>query len=163
LVARARLTRPRPGDGSSSSTTTSTAPSIIQRADNCAHLTTGPHTFFLSLSLPHVEQVQPYIADMCCDVDALEHRTDLLQDRNSRFQLLYGMQQLRYYCRPHAVRVPALPCPNGNVLEDVMPKMYTARTCHRAGTYPDDPEVGIPYMFTLSTWGLRGGVEVLDV
>ncbi len=164
LVARARLTSPLPGDGSNSSSTTSTtAPSIIQRADNCAHLTMGPHTFFLSLSVPHVKQVQPYIADMCRDVDALEYRTDLLQDRNSRFQLLYGMQRLRYYCRPHVVRVPALPCPNGNVLEDVMPIVYTVRTCHQAGTYPDDPEVGIPNMFTLLTWGLRGGVEVLDV
>jgi pentafunctional AROM polypeptide len=43
-----------------------------------------------------------------------------------------------------------------------MPVVYTVRTQHQAGTYPDDAS-GISKMFELLEWGLRGGVEVLDV
>eukprot|EP00977_Amphora_coffeiformis_P006850 scaffold1501_cov158-Amphora_coffeaeformis.AAC.5 len=147
LVARARLIPPIPGDK--------------ERTNNCAHLTMGDHTFFLSLSFPKVTDAEEYIAEMCLDVDALEYRTDLLECRDSRFELLYGMQLLRRYSRPNVVRVPGLPF-GPTVLEDVMPIVYTVRTQNQAGTYPDD-EAGIQRMFELLDWGLRGGVEVLDV
>ena len=147
LVARARLIPPIPGDK--------------ERTNNCAHLTMGDHTFFLSLSFPKVTEVEEYIAEMCLDVDALEYRTDLLECRDSRFDLLYGMQLLRRYSRPNVVRVPGLPF-GPTVLEDVMPIVYTVRTRNQAGTYPGD-EVGIQRMFELLEWGLRAGVEVLDV
>lgn len=98
---------------------------------------------------------------MCVDVDAMEYRTDLLSCRDSRFDLIYGMQLLRRYCRPHVVRSPALPV-FGQILEDVMPIVYTVRTEHQAGTYPDDDE-GIAKMFDILDWGLRAGVECLDV
>ena len=147
IVARARLIPPVPGDK--------------ERTNNCAHLTMGDHTFFLSLSFPKVTEAEEYIAEMCFDVDALEYRTDLLDCRDSRFELLYGMQLLRRYSRPHVVRVPGLPF-GATVLEDVMPIVYTVRTQNQAGTFPDDDE-GISKMFDMLEWGLRGGVEVLDV
>jgi len=143
LVARARLPPVAPGD-------------------RTADLLMGQHTFFLSLSFPDIAQVEPYVEQMCQDVDAMEYRTDLLECRDSRFDLLYGMQLLRRYCRPHAIRVPALPFPGRKILEDVMPIVYTVRTQNQAGTYPDD-EAGIRRMFEMLEWGLRGGVEVLDV
>ena len=147
LVARARLAPAVPG--------------AKEPTTNTAHLSMGEHTFFLSLSFPDISQVEPYVEEMCMDVDAMEYRTDLLDCRNSRFDLLYGMQLLRRYCRPYVVRVPALPfC--GQILEDVMPIVYTVRTQNQAGTYPDDEE-GISKMFDMLDWGLRGGVEVLDV
>lgn len=147
IVARARLIPAIPGDKT--------------RSTNTAHLTMGQNTFFLSLSFPEISSVEPYVQEMCKDVDAMEYRTDLLACRDSRFELLYGMQLLRRYCRPHTVRVPALPLV-GSVLEDVMPIVYTVRTQNQAGTYPDDAD-GIEKMFELLAWGLRGGVEVLDV
>jgi shikimate dehydrogenase/3-dehydroquinate dehydratase type I len=147
LIARARLAPAIPG---------SKTPSV-----NTAHLTMGKNTFFLSLSFPEISQIKPYVGEMCLDVDAMEYRADLLDCRDSRFDLIYGIQQLRKYCRPHVVRVPALPeC--GQMLEDVMPVVYTVRTQNQAGTYPDD-EDGIAKMFDLLNWGLRAGVEVLDV
>jgi pentafunctional AROM polypeptide len=157
LLGRARLPSAIPG----SATPTS----------NTAHLTMGLNTFFLSLSFPDIESVQPYVASMCEDVDAMEYRVDLLRCRDSRADLLHGMQLLREYCRPHATRVPALSVSgstgtsigsNSRVLEDVMPIVYTVRTRGQAGTYPDD-DTGISNMFTLLEWGLRAGVEVLDV
>ena len=147
LLARARMVPAIPG---------SKEPST-----NTAHLTMGDNTFFLSLSFPEISEVEPYVEEMCLDVDAMEYRTDLLKCRDNRFDLLYGMQLLRRYCRPHVVRVPALPF-GGSILEDVMPIVYTVRTQNQAGTYPDD-EAGISKMFDLLDWGLRGGVEVLDV
>lgn len=147
LLARARLLPAVPGD--------------TERSSNTAHLTMGDHTFFLSLSFPTIQEVEPYVEQMCADVDAMEYRTDLLACRDSRFDIIYGMQLLRRYCRPHTVRVPALPL-GGQVLEDVMPIVYTVRTQHQAGTYPDDAE-GIANMFGMLEWGLRAGVEVLDV
>ena len=147
LLARARLIPAIPGDKT--------------RTANTAHLTMGDHTFFLSLSFPEISQVEPYVKEMCQDVDAMEYRTDLLDCRDSRFDLLHGMQELRRYCRPHVARSPALPF-GGSVIEDNMPIVYTVRTANQAGTYPDDEE-GIKKMFEMLDWGLRGGVEVLDV
>ena len=147
LLARARLIPPIPGDKT--------------RTTNSAHLTMGDHTFFLSLSFPEISQVEPFVESMCADVDAMEYRTDLLTCRDNRFDLLYGMQLLRRYCRPHTRRSPALPFV-GSVIEDCMPIVYTVRTANQAGTYPDDEE-GIDSMFRVLEWGLRGGVEVLDV
>ena len=147
LIARARLEPAIPG--------------ALTPSTNTAHLTMGDNTFFLSLSFPEIDQVEPYVEEMCVDVDAMEYRTDLLSCRDSRFDLIYGMQLLRRYCRPHVVRSPALPvC--GQILEDVMPIVYTVRTEHQAGTYPDD-EAGISKMFDILDWGLRAGVECLDV
>lgn len=145
--ARAKLIPAVPGDKT--------------RSANTAHLTMGQHTFFLSLSFPEIQQVEPFVEEMCQDVDAMEYRADLLSCRDSRFDLLYGMQLLRRYCRPHVQRVPALPFA-GAVLEDVMPIVYTVRTQNQAGTYPDDDE-SVARMFEMLQWGLRGGVEVLDV
>jgi shikimate dehydrogenase/3-dehydroquinate dehydratase type I len=138
-------------------------PGAKESTINTAHLTMGDHTFFLSLSFPDISQVESYVEQMCQDVDAMEYRTDLLACRDSRFDLIYGMQLLRRYCRPNVVRVPALPAFGAlQVMEDVMPIVYTVRTQNQAGTYPDDP-AGIDQMFNLLDWGLRGGVEVLDV
>jgi len=147
LVARARLAPAIPGSHEPST--------------NTAHLSMGENTFFLSLSFPEIQQVEPYVEEMCVDVDAMEYRTDLLSCRDSRFDLIYGMQLLRRYCRPHVVRSPALPV-FGQILEDVMPIVYTVRTANQAGTYPDDQE-GISKMFEILDWGLRAGVECLDV
>lgn len=149
LLARARLIPALPGD-----TTT--------RRSNTAHLTMGENTFFLSLSFPEISQVEPYVEEMCQDVDAMEYRTDLLDCRDNRFDLLYGMQLLRRYCRPHVVRSAGLPCCR-TVLEDVMPIVYTVRTQNQAGTYPDNDEDSIAKMFDMLAWGLRAGVEILDV
>jgi pentafunctional AROM polypeptide len=146
-LARARLIAPIPGDKT--------------RSSNTAHLTMGTHTFFLSLSFPDIRQAETYCEQMCTDVDAMEYRVDLLDCRNDRFELIYGMQLLRKYCRPHCTRVPALPS-GKTVMEDVMPIVYTVRTQNQAGTWPDDTD-GINRMFATLRSGLRGGVEVLDV
>jgi Shikimate 5-dehydrogenase len=147
LLARAFLPLAVPGSDS---------PSI-----NTAHLTMGQNTFFLSLSFPKIMDAEPYIEAMCQDVDAMEFRADLLECRNDRFELLYSLQQLRQMCRSHATRAPMLPF-LGEVMDDCMPVVYTVRTAHQAGTYPDDQE-GITKMFELLQLGLRSGVEVLDV
>jgi shikimate-5-dehydrogenase/3-dehydroquinate dehydratase type I len=147
ILARARLIPAIPGD--------------TERSVNTAHLTMGQHTFFLSLTFPDIQQMEPFAATLCTDVDAMEYRTDLLKYRDSRFDVIYGMQLIRRYCRPHVVRVPALPF-GRTILEDVVPIVYTVRTQNQAGTFPDD-EGGINQMFQMLEWGLRGGVEVLDV
>ena len=147
ILARARLIPAIPGD--------------TERSVNTAHLTMGQHTFFLSLTFPDIQQMEPFAATLCTDVDAMEYRTDLLNYRDSRFDVIYGMQLIRRYCRPHVVRVPALPF-GSTILEDVVPIVYTVRTQNQAGTFPDDTE-GINQMFQMLEWGLRGGVEVLDV
>jgi shikimate-5-dehydrogenase/3-dehydroquinate dehydratase type I len=161
LLARARLPRAAVGDNNDDSL----RPSIA----NPQLVLGGPNTFFLSLSFNDLALVEPFVPSMCLDVDAMEVRADLLSCRDSRFDLLYSMQLLRCYCRPHVVRVAGLPLPLGltirqreQIMEDVMPIVYTVRTQNQAGTYPDD-EAGIAKMFDLLQWGLRGGVEVLDV
>ena len=138
--------------------------------ENTAEIIMGKHTYFLSLSFPQIESVEPYLPAMCADVDAMEFRADLLdcaqqRPKANRFELLRSLQWLRRKCRPHAVRAPALPSPSGGggtVLDDVMPVVYTVRTAHQAGTWPDD-EDGIDQMFHLLEVGLRSGIEVLDV
>lgn len=147
LLARALLPLAVPG---------SSEPSI-----NTADLTMGDNAFFLSLSFPKITDAEPYIEAMCQDVDAMEFRADLLECRDDRFELLYSLQKIREMCRPHATRAPVLPY-LGEVIDDSLPVVYTVRTAHQAGTYPDDEE-GIAKMFDLLQLGLRGGVEVLDV
>lgn len=138
-------------------------------SENTAHLTMGADTFFLSLSFPQIEQVRPYLKDMCRDVDAMEFRADLLSCRDDRFEVLHSLQTLRRMCRPHAVRAPALPryCSTTasrrrDVIDDCLPVVYTVRTAHQAGTWPDDSQ-GIRRMFQLLKLGLRSCVDVLDV
>mmetsp|Transcript_29983 Transcript_29983/g.45680 ORF Transcript_29983/g.45680 Transcript_29983/m.45680 type:complete len:815 (-) Transcript_29983:50-2494(-) len=132
-----------------------------------ANLLMGEQTFFCSLTFPKVEDAEPFCEQICQDVDAMEYRVDLLLDesRDSRFDILYGMQLLRKYCRPYATRVGAMPCLASGVplLEDVFPMVYTVRTAHQAGTYPDETDEDISNMFQRLSWGLRGGLEVLDV
>lgn len=128
---------------------------------NSAKLSMGKNTFFLSLSFPDIMDAEPYMEAMNQDVDAMEFRTDLLSCRDDRFEVLYSLQRLRKMCRPHAVRAPMLPF-LGEVIDDSVPVVYTVRTAHQAGTYPDDDE-GIEKMFELLQLGLRAGSEVLDV
>ena len=136
-------------------------PGSDQPSVNSARYTMGDNTFFLSLSFPDITDAEPYMEAMNQDVDAMEFRTDLLECRDDRFDLLYSLQQLRDMCRPHAVRAPMLPF-LGGVIDDSVPVVYTVRTAHQAGTYPDDDE-GIDKMFEILQLGLRAGVEVLDV
>ena len=147
LLARAFLPPAIPG---------SDEPSV-----NSAALSMGQNTFFLSLSFPDIMNAEPYMEAMNRDVDAMEFRADLLSCRDDRFELLYSLQKLRDLCRPHAVRAPMLPF-LGDVIDDSVPVVYTVRTAHQAGTYPDD-EKGIEKMFDLLQLGLRSGVEILDV
>jgi pentafunctional AROM polypeptide len=148
LLARAFLPLATPGSTSSSST-------------NTAHLTMGSNTFFLSLSFPKITDAEPFLEAMCQDVDAMEFRTDLLDCRNDRFEVMHSLQKLRELCRSHATRAPMLPL-LGEVIDDSLPVCYTVRTENQAGTFPDD-QVGIGQMFDLLELGLRAGVEVLDV
>jgi shikimate-5-dehydrogenase/3-dehydroquinate dehydratase type I len=123
--------------------------------------TMGKNTFFLSLSFDHVSKTSPYIEAMCKDVDAMELRVDLLAANQNRHSVLHQLQQLRNMCRPHAIRAPAISS-GASVVDDALPIVYTVRTRHQAGIYPDD-DAGIIRMFELLKLGLRGGVEVLDV
>jgi len=147
LLARAFLPLAVPG---------SEEPSV-----NNAHTTMGDNTFFLSLSFPEITDSEPYLEEMCQDVDAMEFRADLLACRDDRFELLYSLQKIREMCRPHATRAPMLPL-LGEVIDDSLPVVYTVRTANQAGTYPDDDE-GIAKMFDLLELSLRAGVEVLDI
>jgi len=141
----------------------SSTPGSRPPSPNTASLTMGPDTFFLSLSFSQATDVAPYAEAMCQDVDAMELRVDLLEDRDDPFEVLYGMQKVREICRPHAVRAPMVPgFGGGDVLDDAIPIVYTVRTADQAGTYPNDPD-GITRMFGLLEIGLRGAVEVLDV
>ena len=124
---------------------------------------------------------------MCADVDSMEYRVDLLAAANdylaehdpsggeaaerggkergggdARFEILYQQQRLRALCRPHAQRAPALPFAGASVVDDALPIVFTVRTAHQAGTWPDD-EGGIARMFELLELGLRSAAEVLDV
>eukprot|EP01082_Thalassiosira_pseudonana_P002877 g2672.t1 g2672 contig12:582655-585354(+) len=165
IVARALLPRPVVGG----------------TGTNSADLTMGMNTFFLSLSFPEVKMAAPYVEQMCQDVDSMEYRVDLLasakeylaqssedgtcdEDAGSdpRFDILYQQQLLRALCRPHAQRAPALPFAGSGIIDDALPIVYTVRTAHQAGTWPDD-ENGIQQMFELLDLGLRSGAEVLDV
>jgi pentafunctional AROM polypeptide len=49
-----------------------------------------------------------------------------------------------------------------SVIDDALPIVYTVRTAHQAGTWPDD-DGGIRRMFDLLKLGLRSAAEVLDV
>lgn len=137
---------------------------------NSADLMMGMNTFFLSLSFPNVEDAAPYVERMCADVDSMEYRVDLLAaakdylegDGDARFDILYQQRRLRSMCRPHASRAPALPFAGQGVIDDALPVVYTVRTAHQAGTWPDD-DGGIAKMFELLDLGLRSGAEVLDV
>mmetsp|Transcript_8195 Transcript_8195/g.10044 ORF Transcript_8195/g.10044 Transcript_8195/m.10044 type:complete len:873 (-) Transcript_8195:325-2943(-) len=144
IVARARL--PHPTVGSSSSKA----------------LLGGRDTFFLSLSFPEINQTLPYIKALCEENDAMEFRTDLLSCRDDRFEVLYSLQSLRKYCRDHAIRAPGLPF-GKEVMDDVLPMVYTVRTKDQAGSWPDKSREDIERMFSLLKLGLRNGVEVLDV
>jgi len=153
---------------------------------NNADLMMGLNTFFLSLSFPKVEDASPYVEKMCQDVDSMEYRVDLLaaakdylasnsndddskdddenckEKKDPRFDILYQQQRLRVLCRPHAQRAPALPFAGSTIIDDALPIVYTVRTAHQAGTWPDD-EAGIQQMFDLLELGLRSAAEVLDV
>ncbi|KAL3769371.1 hypothetical protein ACHAW5_010490 [Stephanodiscus triporus] len=144
-------------------------------APNSADLVMGKNTFFLSLSFPRVEDASPYVERLCEDVDSMEYRVDLLdaarEYRSSsrgedggdpRFEILYQQQRLRSLCRPHARRAPALPFAGSGIIDDALPIVYTVRTAHQAGTWPDDDD-GIRQMFDLLELGLRSAAEVLDV
>jgi len=154
LVARAILPPPQPG-----------APSSVKQAvvGQNAELTLGYNTFFLSIVFPDMWDVEPYVQAMCLDVDAMEFRADLLGKREDRFEVLHSLQILRRLCQPHVVRAPALPLVGLEVIDDAMPIVFTVRTAHQAGTWPDDTEEDIGAMFKVLELGLRGGVEVLDV
>lgn len=128
---------------------------------NNAELTMGDNAFFLSLSFPDITDSDPYIEEMCQDVDAMEFRADLLACRDDRFELMYSLQKIREMCRSHATRAPVLPL-LGDVIDDSLPVVYTVRTMHQAGTYPDDDE-SIVKMFDMLELALRAGVEVLDI
>lgn len=162
IVARALLPSPVVGESNTA---------------NCADLVMGKNTFFLSLSFPNIEESSPYVEKLCEDVDSMEYRVDLLQaakdylsrkdvaDDGScdpRFDILYQQQRLRALCRPHARRAPALPFAMSTIIDDALPIVYTVRTAHQAGTWPDD-DSGIKRMFDLLDLGLRSAVEVLDV
>jgi len=136
-------------------------PGSKEPTHNNAHLTMGQNTFFLSLSFPDVMDAQPYVGPMLEDVDAMELRVDLLSCRDDHFEVLYSLQKVREMCRIHAGRAPMLPF-LGKVIDDAIPVVYTVRTAHQAGVYPDDDE-GITNMFDLLQMGLRSGVEILDV
>jgi len=100
---------------------------------NCADLTMGRHSFFLSLSFPDVDDTAPYVEAMCADVDAMEYRADLIAKRDDRFELSYQLQRVRRMCRPHASRAPRLPLSGSSeVIEDSIPIVYTVRTAHQA-------------------------------
>ncbi|KAL7469857.1 hypothetical protein ACHAXS_010127 [Conticribra weissflogii] len=168
IVARALLPPPVVGESAASG------------GANSADLLMGLNTFFLSLSFPKVEDAAQYVEEMCKDVDSMEYRVDLLasakeyleqnsetcneDDKKSdpRFDILYQQQRLRMLCRPFAQRAPALPFAGSDIIDDALPIVYTVRTAHQAGTWPDD-EAGIRQMFDLLELGLRSAVEVLDV
>jgi pentafunctional AROM polypeptide len=125
----------------------------------------GPHTFFLSLSFDDVIKVQPYVSQLCADVDAMELRVDLLSNHVDRHHVLHQLQLLRRLCRPYAQRAPFLPsCSTHTVtpIEDAIPIVFTVRTAHQAGKFNDDEE-GIQRMFQLLKLGLRGATDILDI
>lgn len=125
----------------------------------------GPHTFFLSLSFDDVIKVQPYVSQLCADVDAMELRVDLLSSHEDRHHVLHQLQLLRRLCRPYAQRAPFLAsCSTHTItpIEDAIPVVFTVRTAHQAGKFHDDEE-GIQRMFQLLKLGLRGATDILDI
>lgn len=62
---------------------------------------------------------------------------------------------------PFTISAPALPFAGSGIIDDALPIVYTVRTAHQAGTWPDDDD-GIRHMFQLLKLGLRSAVEVLD-
>ena len=67
-------------------------------------------------------------------------------------------------CRPYATRSPSLSeYQNNVVIDNAIPIVYTVRTQHQAGTWPDETDEDIKNMFKMLYIGLRSGVEVLDI
>ena len=135
--------------------------------DDEKNLILGENTFFCSLTAPRVSDLAPYLPKICADSDALELRVDLLEDQDD-FSVLRSHQDLRLLSRKDCTRCPAVPSSvydgegGSTIMTDVMPIVYTVRTCNQAGKFLDDP-ASIGRMRELLRLGLRSGAEILDV
>ena len=158
IVARAYLPRPIPGEEGTYTLNTGAAHSC----NDAKFILGGQNTFFLSLSFPVITHIEPYVASLCKDNDSMEFRADLLTCRNDRHAILHSQFRLRSMCRKYATRAPLLPF-GTKVLDDTLPMVYTVRTAHQAGTWPDETDKDIEDMFDLLRLGVRGATEVLDV
>ncbi len=104
-------------------------------------LAMGRNSFFLCLTLPDMKKHVSQIPKLVKGSDAVELRVDLLKDRSDPYKVLEQLQVLR-----SAI--------NG------LPIVFTVRSEGQCGQWPDSDVDGL---FQLSEWGLRGGVEYLDM
>eukprot|EP00611_Tribonema_gayanum_P015815 TRINITY_DN2771_c0_g3_i2.p1 TRINITY_DN2771_c0_g3~~TRINITY_DN2771_c0_g3_i2.p1 ORF type:complete len:407 (-),score=104.44 TRINITY_DN2771_c0_g3_i2:699-1919(-) len=99
----------------------------------------GENTFFLSLTFPDMRPHADLLPELTDGTDAMELRVDLLSDQRPH-AVLAQLQLLRR----HTGRLPVI---------------FTIRSKGQCGAFADDPVA----MFDLLKWGLRGGVEYLDI
>ncbi len=101
----------------------------------------GRNAFFLCLTFPDMKKHVSHILKLVEGSDAVELRVDLLEDRLDPYKVLEQLQVLR-----SAI--------------DGLPIIFTIRSEGQCGQWPDSDVDGL---FKLSEWGLRGGVEYLDL
>ncbi len=104
-------------------------------------LAMGQNSFFLCLTFPDMKKHTSHISKLVKGLDAVELRVDLLEDRLDPYKVLEQVQVLR-----SAI--------------DGLPIVFTIRSEGQCGQWPDGDMDGL---FELSEWGLRGGVEYLDL
>ncbi len=104
-------------------------------------LAMGRNSFFLSLTFPDMKKHISHISKLVKGLDAVELRVDLLEDRLDPYKVLEQVQALR-----SAI--------------DGLPIVFTVRSEGQCGQWPDGDTAGL---FELSEWGLRVGVEYLDL
>lgn len=98
----------------------------------------GSNTFFLSLTYKDVRESLPLLKDLCDEVDALELRVDLLEDKT-----VWGvLRQLSILRR----NMPSPP----------LPIIWTVRSQEQCGAFVNDKQKIFDFLYV----GLRGGVEV---
>ncbi|MCJ1439232.1 3-dehydroquinate dehydratase (3-dehydroquinase) [Xylographa pallens] len=104
------------------------------------------HSFFVSLTVPNIEEASCFLEEVLVGSDAVELRVDLLKDPDSTDNLPgvpFVYQQLALLRR------------SAN-----LPVVFTVRTQGQGGKFPDDAHDHAMSLFQLA---LRMGVEFLDV
>lgn len=112
---------------------------ISGRCDCLASVTAKKQSFFVSLTLPRVDDAIDLIPKLVVGSDAVELRVDLLEDQSTE-NIIKAVSLLR-----HAAKVPII---------------FTVRTVSQGGKFSDDARADLQRLYSLA---LRLGVEYLDV
>ncbi|MCJ1422013.1 3-dehydroquinate dehydratase (3-dehydroquinase) [Xylographa parallela] len=119
---------------------------ITGQADQLRCMRHKTHSYFVSLTVPNIEEASCFLEEVLVGSDAVELRVDLLKDPDSTDNLPgvpFVYQQLALLRR-----------------STNLPVVFTVRTQGQGGKFPDDAHDHAMSLFQLA---LRMGVEFLDV